>query len=65
MEACAAEADTGCCQNPVCLVNPDVFCGYRLSLSSLGNYCLHPLHTKIVARTLAARKAGINPKSPA
>jgi len=55
LEACAAQADPGFCQNPVCLVSNDIFCGYRLTLTSLGNYCLHPWHAKIVERTVEAK----------
>jgi hypothetical protein len=54
MDICQAQAVPSACEYPVCLVADDIFCGYRLSHRSLGHYCLHPLHAKIVERTRAA-----------
>ena len=64
MEVCEAQADPGRCQNPICLVSKDVFCEYRLSLTSLGNYCLHPLHEKILQRTVEAKDKEKNTRKP-
>lgn len=58
MEICQAQAVPSTCEYPVCLVTDAVYCGYRLSHRNLGQYCLHPLHAKIVERTRAAHGSG-------
>jgi hypothetical protein len=34
-----------------CLLGENIGCAYLIRIRRLGNYCVHPLHKKIVART--------------